>query len=128
MEFESQIYADLYGDNVRNYSRLKETMDQIPTMDDMEDPDWMYVHRAHILAYRLVFKDLRKLRPEITDMRFRSLASETEQILQHLCQQIEKLDWFDISWYYNLNANLVKLGEYDMESDDLVDMINDMSM
>ena len=128
MEFESQIYVELYGDNLRNYNRLREAMEDIQNMDDMEDPDWMYEHRAHILAYRSMYKDLRKLRPEITDVRFLTLASEAEQILQHLCQQIENLDLFDISWYFNLNVNLVKMIEYDMEPDDLVDMINDISM
>jgi len=94
----------------------------------MEDPEWMYEHQQHILAYRDVFKDLRLLRPDITNRRFRTLANETDQILLLLCDQIDNFDRFDVELYYRLNVNLIKLDEYTMEPDDLIDMLEDISM
>lgn len=115
-----------------NYVRLVETIQFIESGGRITE-DWMEHHKAVIQEYREGFPDsFRTLNQEIKDKEFRTLAGETDVLMNSLLTSIHYEKTFKVGHYHMLLRRLLRMleivYEYHDEGDELSNFMRNMSL
>ncbi len=118
---------DMYSSPYENYLRLLQTIQTLES-DARLTEDWICEHTRHIMKYREVFPDFKKINEEIEDNEFRKKASEAETVLANLVNEIKSRGTFTIKTYLLLNKRMKDLTEFIFGEDDLLEMLGKMGL
>ena len=115
-----------------NYVRLVETIQFIESGGRITE-DWMEHHKGVIQEYRDGFPDsFRGMKPEIKDKEFRTLASETDVLMNSLLTSIQYEKTFKVGHYHMLLRRLLRMleivYEYHDDGDELSNFMRNMSL
>jgi hypothetical protein len=119
--------TDMYSSPYENYYRLLTTIKEIESASRLTE-DWFEEHKQHILKYREVFPNFRKVNEEMQDSDFRTKAEETETILSNLIHEIQTRNIFTSKVYLLLNKRLKHLCELIWGEDELLEMMRKMGL
>lgn len=119
--------TDVYSSPHENYLRLLTTIKEIESGVRLTE-DWFEEHKQHILKYREVFPNFRKVNEDMHDQEFRTKANETETLLSNLVNEIESRNIFTTKVYLLLNKRMKELCELIWGEDELLKMLGQMRL
>ena len=118
---------DMYSSPYENYLRLLNTIKDIESNARLTE-DWFEEHKQHILKYRDVFPNFRKVNEDVEDPTFRKKADETETLLSNLIDEILSRNIFTTRVYLLLNKKMKELCEIIWGEDELLEMLGQMRL
>lgn len=115
-----------------NYCRLVETIQFIEN-DGRITEDWMERHKELIQIYRDAFpSSFKTLNPEIKDKEFRTLASESDVLMNSLLTSIQYEKTFKVGHYHMLLCRIFRMleivYEYYDDGDELSNFMRNMTL
>lgn len=115
-----------------NYCRLVETVQFIEGGGRITE-DWMEYHKELIQIYRDAFPNsFQTLNPEIKDKEFRTLAGESDVLMNNLLTSIQYEKTFKVGHYHMLLRRLLRMleivYEYHDDGDELSNFMRNMSL
>lgn len=119
--------TDVYSSPHENYLRLLTTIKEIESGVRLTE-DWFEEHKQHILKYREVFPNFRKVNEDMHDQEFRTKANETETVLSNLVNEIQSRNIFTTKVYLLLNKRMKELCEIIWGEDELLEMLGQMRL
>lgn len=118
---------DVYSSPATNYSRILDTIEYIEDNGRITE-DWIEEHKQHILKYRTMFPNFRDINEDFEDSEFRQTAISTETIISNLVHEIKTRKTFTVKIYLLLNKNLKDLCDLIYGEQELMRMIEELSM
>jgi len=115
-----------------NYCRLVETIRFIES-GGRRTEDWMEDHKKVIQSYRDAFPNsFRAMNPEIKDKEFRTLAEQSDVLINNLLTTIHYEKTFNVDHYHKLLQRLFRMleivYEYYDDGDELSTFMRNMSL
>lgn len=119
--------TDVYSSPHENYLRLLTTIKEIESGVRLTE-DWFEEHKEHILKYREVFPNFKKVNEDMHEQEFRTKANETETLLSNLVNEIQSQNIFTTKVYLLLNKRMKELCEIIWGEDELLEMLGQMRL
>jgi len=119
--------TDVYSSPHENYLRLLTTIKEIESGVRLTE-DWFEEHKEHILKYREVFPNFKKVNEDMHEQEFRTKANETETVLSNLVNEIQSRNIFTTKVYLLLNKRMKELCEIIWGEDELLEMLGQMRL
>lgn len=115
-----------------NYCRLVETIQFIESGGRITE-DWMEHHKELIQIYRDAFPNsFQTLNPEIKDKEFRTLANESDVLMNSLLTSIQYEKTFKVGHYHMLLRRMLRMleivYEYYDDGDELSNFMRNMTL
>lgn len=88
--------------------------------------DWMEEQKSFICMIREFFGNIEMANLDCQDRKFRSLAEESELLLNHLMEEIRDTKTFTVDIYYRLNLNMQTMLEIKFGDDELCNLMGDL--
>lgn len=115
-----------------NYCRLVETIQFIESGGRITE-DWMERHKELIYIYRDAFPNsFQTMNPEIKDKEFRTIANESDVLMNSLLTSIQYERTFKVGHYHMLLRRMLRMleivYEYHDDGDELSNFMRNMSL
>lgn len=110
-----------------NYKLLLDT-DRFFKIKGNITPEWIEIHKQHILKYRTWYSDYSKIDENIIEPEFRKICKEIETLISYLVHQINTTNTFHIEFYRILNEHLKSMCQSQFGDEDLEDIMANMNL
>ena len=110
-----------------NYKMLVRSIGELQSGNKPTD-DWEQLHFNFFSLIRSSFPDIKKLNPEIEDLRFRNTLHECEMLARYIEIFWEGHGTIEYSAYLQFLTRMRYIIEYDMDDDDIANAINAMNI
>jgi hypothetical protein len=117
-----------YSDPHENYRRVVETIEYLKSTKTSPSQRWIDEHAIHLRTYKRQFPSFSTIHPEITNVQFRKLLADTDDILDCMIGVYEWHKWFDVREYLKFNENILRIIKEVYSEDDLLVMFDTMTL